>query len=176
MARNSKKDKLNIKNFKYFMISLAIILTIFTFNITASRYMGEISSQDDLIAKPILTLSNNSLSYTENMKPGDTKIYEFEVSNKENDNTNEILLDYYFSITSTTGFTPLTIEIYDITNEETLLPLTSDNYTQVQQMNYETETTRKYKLLVIWKEENNSSEYAGKNIDFTLKLEAMQAN
>ena len=68
------KKKYNKKRIRYFCIILIIISTIFTFNVTSSRYMGEITTDNEIIALPVLTLSNNNQTYTiTDMLPGDKK-------------------------------------------------------------------------------------------------------
>ena len=111
MKKSTQKKRL----LHFCMFLIFIIIFLYTFNITTSRYIGQIAADDNIIAVPILTLSNNTMAYTiSNMLPGDEKSYDFTVSNTENGNINEVLLDYYFSVQAGTEL-PLTFELYDIT-------------------------------------------------------------
>lgn len=177
MIEKMKKYK---NNFILFFIACVIISTIFTFNVTSSRYIGKISSDDDIIARPILTLSNNQQSFSiDNMLPGDEKEILFSVSNVEENQTNEVLLDYYFKINSQTEI-PLKFEIYDITGDEEILLQMIDNVTENNQMKTvasETDkVTKDYKLKIIWNVNDNSYEYAGKTIKYDVILEGIQVN
>lgn len=178
MRRERKKT--NEKNLKYFFIALIIVSTIFTFNLTTSRYMGQITANDDVIAVPIFTLSNNAEKYViTNMKPGDIKTYEFSVSNVDNEITNEILLSYTLQIDMGTNV-PLTVELYDITEDSVdgqEINLTNNKTEEMEMKAVEVDTdkiTKKYRLNVIWNETNNSYEYAGQEIACNITLEAVQ--
>ena len=167
------KKKYNKKRIRYFCIILIIISTIYTFNITSSRYMGEISTDNGNIALPVLTLSNNNQEYTiTNMLPGDIETCEFIVSNVDAEVTNEVLLSYYFNI-SIEASVPLTYKLYDITSTQTELTIT-DGATENIELDYNTTVTRKYRLELIWGSSDNSYEYANQTITCNVKLEAIQ--
>lgn len=167
------KKKYNKKRIRYFCIILIIISTIFTFNVTSSRYMGEITTDNEIIALPVLTLSNNNQTYTiTDMLPGDKKTYEFIVSNVDAEVTNEVLLSYYFNI-SIEASVPLTYKLYDITSTQTELTIT-DGTTENIELDYNTTVTRKYRLELIWGSSDNSYEYANQTITCNVKLEAIQ--
>ena len=167
------KKKYNKKRIRYFCIILIIISTIYTFNITSSRYMGEISTDNGNIALPVLTLSNNNQEYTiTNMLPGDIETYEFIVSNVDAEVTNEVLLSYYFNI-SIEASVPITYKLYDITSTQTELTI-KDGTTENIELAYDTTVTRKYKLELIWNSSDNSYEYANQSIACNVKLEAVQ--
>lgn len=166
--KNTRKTKL-----WYLSMFLIVILFLYTFNVTTSRYIGQVSAQKDVVAIPILTLSNNKESYSiNNMKPGDEKIYEFEVSNTENGQINEVLLDYYF-IVNIGNEIPLTVELYDITQGETKLNIT-DGKTPKVRMDYGTEILKKYRLKIIWDKKDNSLSYINKKVNCNITLEAEQ--
>lgn len=173
MGRKSTK-----RNLIFFSVAGIIISTIFTFNLSNSRYMGQISSDENALAIPIITLSNNTQTYSvTNMLPGDIKEYEFSVSNVDKDNSNEVLMEYYFKINMETSI-PLEVRLYEIINEtEQEIPITS-NVTEKMQMNIvenkADKITRNYKLKIIWNTNNNSYEYAGKQIVCNIVLEALQ--
>ena len=173
MSRNQKR------NLIFFCLACIIISTIFTFNLSNSRYMGEISAEDEVLAVPIITLSNNTYSYSiEDMLPGDVNEYTFQVSNVDGEQTNEILLTYYFKINMET-IVPLEVEMYEILEDGREEELTiTDNTTEEFQMDIVVEETDKitkdYKLKIIWDESQNSYEYAGQTINMNITLEAIQ--
>ena len=62
---NKKGNKKRITDSKrwIFLVAFLIVITLFNFNKTSSRYMAEIASNTDAIAVPILTFTNNQASY-----------------------------------------------------------------------------------------------------------------
>lgn len=60
MRRGSKA-----KNVKFILIVLIFLIIIFSIGYTNSKYINQMKSDTDLIAKSILTLSNNTLTYKE---------------------------------------------------------------------------------------------------------------
>lgn len=174
MSRNKKRSLI------FFCLACIIIIsTIFTFNLSNSRYMDEIKAEDEVLAVPIITLSNNVNNYSiENMLPGDIKEYIFQVSNVDGQQTNEILLTYYFKINMET-IVPLEVEIYEILTDGTEEKITiTNNVTEEFQMPLVEEeidkVTKDYKLKIIWDESQNSYEYAGQTININITLEAIQ--
>jgi len=156
-----------------------IISTIFTFNSSNSRYIGEIKTEDQVLAIPVITLSNNMQSYSiENMLPGDEQEYLFQVSNVEGQQNNEILLSYCFKITKQSEI-PLEIEIYEVlANGTEQKIMINDNISENINMNVVSlesdKVTKNYKLKIIWPENDNSFEYAGQIINMNVTLEATQ--
>lgn len=174
MNRN-KKNNLII----FVFLVCIIISTIFTFNLSNSRYIEQIKAEESVLAIPILTLSNNKASYLiENMKPGDVKEYTFQVSNVDGNQTNEILLSYYLKA-NIQADSPINIELYEILANDTeekksIVNNVSEEF-QMGVVNKEADkVTKTYKLKVIWDIAKNSYEYAGKAIDIGLMLEAVQ--
>lgn len=170
------KKKIKMKRLLHFFI-LFIFIIILLYSIylrTSSRYVGQTVSNDSVIAIPILTLSNNTATYTaSNMKPGDVQTYDFQVSNYENGKINEVLLEYYFTVNVETVI-PLTVEIYDITDGgETLIPL-KNGVTDRISINYGEEILRKYRLKIIWDVSNNDVSYADKSITCNIALRGEQ--
>ena len=158
----------------YLCILFVLISFLYSFNVTTSRYVGQIeASEENIVAVPILTLSNDTMTYTiDNMMPGNEKTYEFVVSNYENDKINEVFLDYYFQIDIGKEI-PLTVELYDITSGESKLNIT-DGKTDKIRMDYGTETSKRYKLKIMWNAKDNNYKYAGKTIKCNVILEAEQ--
>ena len=173
MSSINKEKSTKKNNIIFFCIACIIISTIFTFNISNSRYMAEVSAEDDALAIPILTLSNNGLSHTiDNMLPGETREITFSVSNKDDSKINEILLEYYFKIEMESEI-PLEVKIYDISSG-TEVDVTDKNSSDPIEMKASEEETKNYKLKVIWDASYNDASYAGKEINCNVTLEALQ--
>ncbi len=65
-----QKEKIKFNKLRFIIISLIFLLIIFSIGKTNSRYLSGASSDTDLIAKTVLTLNNNKLTYTaENLLP-----------------------------------------------------------------------------------------------------------
>ncbi len=60
-----QKEKIKFNKLRFIIISLIFLLIIFSIGKTNSRYLSGASSDTDLIAKTVLTLNNNKLTYTE---------------------------------------------------------------------------------------------------------------
>ncbi len=156
---------------RYLLIIFIGVLYLSTFNFTTSRYIGELQSDSDIVAIPILTLSNNQLEVkVEDMLPGETREVPFIVSNKENDQLNEVLLDYNIKITSD-NIIPLTLELYNDKDEKLTL---TENKTAEERMPYDAEATRNYKLKIIWNEKDNDYTYANKTSHISVELTGTQ--
>ena len=173
-------NRLQKRNFIFFCIVCIFISSRFTFNLSTSRYMGQITAEENILAIPILTLTNNTQGYTvTNMLPGDEQEFEFSVSNVDGEQTNEVLLSYYFKINMETEI-PLEVKIYDISESEEKELQITNNETEKMQMNIvEKETdkiTKNYRLKITWNAQNNSYEYAGKTIACIITLEGVQMN
>lgn len=171
---NEPKEKNNKKiNLTFLCIACIIISTIFTFNISNSRYMAQVQADEEALAIPILTLSNNGLTHTiENMLPGETREITFSVSNTDGENINEILLEYYFKINMESAI-PLEVKIFDITSG-TEVDVTSKNVSDPIEMKASESETKNYKLKVIWDASYNDASYAGQQINCNITLEALQ--
>lgn len=60
-----QKEKIKFNKLRFIIISLIFLLIIFSIGKTNSRYLSSASSDTDIIAKTVLTLNNNKLTYTE---------------------------------------------------------------------------------------------------------------
>lgn len=172
-------NKINRRNLMFLFITCVIISTIFTFNLSNSRYMGEIKAEDEVLAIPIITLSNNTYEYSvEDMMPGDVREYLFQVSNVDEEKTNEILLTYYFKM-NVDFIIPVELEMYEVLDngKEQKIEI-NNNVTEEFKMDVvekeENKITKNYKLKVIWDKSKNNYEYAGKKINMNITLEAIQ--
>lgn len=173
MDKNTKKNNLIL-----FCISFIAIFTVFTFNGSNSRYVGKIMAEEEVLAVPVLTLSNNSQSYVEtNMLPGETKEYKFSVSNVDGKNTNEVLLEYSFKVTTET-IVPIEVKLYEITNNQEKEIQITNNETEAIRLNIvnknSDKVTKNYEIRFIWDINDNSYEYAQKEISCSVVLEAIQ--
>lgn len=173
---NKKGNKKRITDSKrwIFLVAFLIVITLFNFNKTSSRYMAEIASNTDAIAVPILTFTNNQASYNiENMLPGDTREITFSVSNTDNDKQNEVILKYSLKL-ETENTLPLQYKLYEIINGSQSEVTLTDSRTPEETVGFDSTYLRKYKLEIIWDANNNSYEYAGKNTICNIKLEGEQ--
>lgn len=172
----NKKTQKN--NLIMFCISFIAIFTVFTFNGSNSRYVGKIVADEEVLAVPVLTLSNNSQSYVAtNMLPGETKEYKFSVSNVDGESTNEVLLEYYFKVTTETTV-PIEVKLYEITGNEEREIQIANNESETIRLNVVNQSsdkiTKNYTLKFIWDIDFNSYEYAQKEISCSVVLEAIQ--
>lgn len=168
-----KKIRLKSK-LLYICCFLTIILFLYTLNVTSSRYLGKVETDDDVVAVPIFTLNNNERTYTvaDIELPGDEYEILFKVSNVENGIVNDVLLNYNFKFS--TENIPLTFKLYEVTTSgEVEIPITN-KVTGTLTMDYHTPTTKDYKLKIIWDEKDNNYEYADKNATFKIELNAVQ--
>lgn len=167
-----------INNLILLCIASAIVFSIFTVHLSNSKYTGAITSEKDVLAIPILTLSNNNQMYSiNNMIPGDEKEYTFSVSNIEEGKTNEILLKYFFKIEKQTQV-PIEVKLYDITDGNEKEMSITNNCTEEYQMGVVKQDidkiTRKYKLKIRWNITDNDYKYSGKQINCKITLEGTQ--
>lgn len=64
-----------VKNIRFILIVLIFLLILFSIGYTNSKYINKAHSKTDIIAKSILTLSNDTLAYKEeNLFPRRLKI------------------------------------------------------------------------------------------------------
>ncbi len=166
--------KYNLKDKKTISLIFCIsILFLFTFNVTSSRYMGELKGEaDDVVAIPVLSLDNPTFNYTlENMLPGDVDESDFYVNNYNEENTNEVLMKYYLTLKVDTEIPVKVTLTSDDGTEITLNEGKTDEY----ELPYDQgEVRKKFHIKVDWDKADNSYEYAGKNIKLTVDLEATQ--
>jgi len=165
---------MNRRNIRFILIVSIFLILLFSIGQTNSRYMSQASSQTDLIAKAVLTLNNNNLviNADRNIFPGDTKSYEFSVSNYDDKNTNEVLLKYYLQVTTEASNSPLTIELQNMSTGQ-ILTLNNGKTNEIE-LPYGNETTTNYKLTLRWDESKNSLEYAGMNLKYVIQLVGTQ--
>lgn len=157
--------------YRYLLIIFIGVLFLSTFNFTTSRYIGELQSNNEIVAIPILTLNNNQIEIkVDDMLPGETREVPFVVSNKENGQLNEVLLNYNITITPD-NVIPIKIELYNDKDEKIVL---TDNKSSEEQMPYDTEATRNYKLKIIWDEKDNDYTYANKTSHISVELTGTQ--
>ena len=160
----------NLINWFIFII---IVLFLFTFNVASSRYTKNFTSNNDIIAIPIITLDKNQATFeVTDMKPGDIKEYEFIVSNHEGEKINEVSMKYTFNINMQT-IIPLSYKIYEINNElgkTRELNITNNQTEQIELPYGENAEDKHYKLCVIWDSKYNKLEYANKKVTGTIEL------
>ena len=174
MDKKGNKKKITDSKRWIFLIAFLIVITLFNFNKTSSRYMAEIASNTDAIAVPILSFSNNQAYYSiENMVPGETREISFCVSNTDNGKQNEVALIYLLKLETETTI-PLHFKLYEIVNGNENEILLTDNKTPEKFVGFDSQYLKNYKLKIIWDATNNSYEYAGKSIACNINLEGEQ--
>ncbi len=161
-----------LKSFILLVFSVSILF-LFTFNVTTSRYMGQLEGKaEDVVAIPIISLNKLTLDYTpENMYPGFTDEIEFYVSNYDDINDNEVLMNYYLEIEKV-GDIPLKISLFD--ESDVNIAIDEDNKTKEEELPFDKRYLKKYKIKVEWNQNDNSYEYAGKSIKIIINLVATQ--
>ena len=150
------------------------ILFLFTFNVTSSRYMGQLKGEvEDIVAIPVISMENPTFTYTnKKMLPGDVDESDFFVSNYDKDNkTNEVLMKYYFKVTLDSEI-PVKVTLTDADGTE--LKLLDDKRTEEYKLPYDNMMKTKYHIKIEWDKEDNSYEYADKDIMLTIDLTATQ--
>lgn len=165
------KNKIINKTFIFFVI----ILFIFTFNITSSRYIGHLeSTATDVNAIPILSLTNPTFSeIITGMLPGNTYESDFYVSNYDSSNTNEVFMEYYIQVPTQNDLEiPVKISITNKDGEE--ISLDSEGKTPKETLIYEYQQKTLYHIKVEWDKEDNSYEYAGKSVNLNINVVATQ--
>ena len=171
MNKNKSQKKLIIV-----FIFIIFVVFVFTFNLANSRYIGQVSTEEEALAVPIITLSKSSSNAAEvfkNIKPGDTITYDFDVSNFEGENINEISLT--FVLKPSAGNLPLEFTITDITNGgNTPVEMENSNQTKPIPMGFGQKITKNYRLTAKWDKSKNDIEYANANVNFKLELQADQ--
>ncbi len=170
-----KKRKQN----RILILLLAFIIIVafaFTFNLTNSRYIGQVTAEEEVLAVPIINLVKddaNAQNIFQNIKPGDTVTYDFSVSNFDGDKINEIELKYVLK--PSIGNLPLKFTITDITNGvSNNIAMVNNNESEPITMEFGTKITRNYRLTAQWNASDNNIEYANASADFKLELQAEQ--
>ena len=118
------KKKIYIIGFILVGILLSVSLTYSVFNDESN-----LSSSNENFAKFIFNtdvLEEIDLSLVD-LKPGDTKEYNFSVSNNKNGKTSNISIEYTITL-NTYHFIPLTIKLYSITDKEELIMTCDETY------------------------------------------------
>lgn len=171
-------EKMQRRNLIYFFIACIVISTIFTFNLSNSRYIDKITADDNILAIPVFTVSNNTqICAIENILPGGEEEFTFSVSNIDGEKSNEILLTYCFKLDLSSEI-PLEVKLYDITDgKEQELQIINGTTEELEMNAVEQELDkiqRDYKVKIMWDINNNNYEYSGKEINLNITLEAVQ--
>ena len=160
---------------KVFIITFIIVSSAYLINITSSRYISEMNSTSDInVAIPQVELDTSSITTTDLMLPGETRDVEFSVKNYRDNESNEVLLDYYINLNITEQSIPLTYTIYEITeNTEVELSQTSEGFGPVT-LNFGSEEEKRFKIIFKWDEQYNDPSYASKQFKFEIEVNATQ--
>lgn len=158
---------------RYKVLLVIIVLMFFMFGIglTYSYFSNEIDyiSTDQKVASFIFdttSLDRLELPLTD-LKPGDTREYNFSVSNTKSNKTSDVTIIYQLTIL-TPHFTPLDIELYRgdtkvMTCDETYSRNTNNELvcnTEVFELSHENESTDNYSIKITFDEEYNDLSYS----------------
>lgn len=168
-------NKLKLK-LKYIALFILIIICAFAINLTDSRYSSSKTIDDSIqIAKPIVEMESTSATTIENILPGQTVEYEFNIKNTDGTFTNEVLMNYYIKVTYNNNNLPLTYEIFDVTDGTEKKLTTTSNQTDIKSIGYSDVEVHKYRIKFTWPSNENDVSYAGKQISFDIDVYAEQA-
>ena len=118
------------------------------------------------------------------LKPGDVEEYNFTVSNNASSSTSDITVSYQL-IAKTLHLMPLTIELYKVTDTDTLLMTCDETYSRndnnelvcnapLQEMSYSANNTDTYKLKVTFPSTYNTEEYSNLTDYIDLEIKSWQ--
>ncbi len=157
---------------KYKLLTIVLLLAMILFGcgITYSFFNSNVTMEniDRGIAKFVFntkSLDELELSIID-LKPGETKEYDFSITNNDLDKISNVAVEYKIII-KTYHLVPLIISLYSLNAEEEQLVLTCDeNYSRnaenelvcnspVQELGFETAQAKQYKLKVSFPSEYN---------------------
>lgn len=159
---------------RMFIIGFILVGIVLSVSLTYSVFNDEtkITSTNENFAKFIFNteiLEEIDLSLVD-LKPGDTKEYNFSVSNNKNGKTSNISIEYVITL-NTYHFIPLTIELYSITDKEELIMTCDETYERnsnnllvcplpSKELSHLNDKEDKYKLVIHFDEIYNTEEYS----------------
>ena len=160
------------KKTKRLILILTIILTLTLTVNTLAKYIN--STYADTSADVALFIVEDTLDTIsfklseEEITPGNTYTYTFDVSNFKDDKRSEVNIDYIVKIESSENL-PLTYELLKNGNSLVL----TDNVSEVQTMTFDNNQTDKYTLKITFPDIEESYVYAGmvEYIDITIDAE-----
>lgn len=150
-----------------------IVLFVFTFNVTSSRYMGQIESEaKDVIAVPIIDITNPTFEYTpKDLIPGFSDETDFYVRNYDDTNTNEVLMKYYLKVQVDSDI-PVKISLTDENGQA--MELDNEKKTAEKELTYGEKNQTKYHIKIEWNKKDNDYQYANKSIKLIIDLTSTQ--
>lgn len=150
-----------------------IVLFVFTFNVTSSRYMGQIESEaKDVIAVPIIDITNPTFEYTpKDLIPGFSDETDFYVRNYDDTNTNEVLMKYYLKVQVDSD---IPVKIYLTDENGQAMELDNEKKTAEKELTYGKKNQTKYHIKIEWDKKDNDYKYAGKSIKLIIDLTSTQ--
>lgn len=159
---------------RMFIIGFILVGIILSVSLTYSVFNDKtnMTSNNENFAKFIFNtevLEEIELSLVD-LKPGDTKEYNFSVSNNKNGKTSNISIEYVITL-NTFHFIPLTIELYSVTDKEELIMTCDETYERntnkelvcslpSKELSHLNDKEDKYKLIVHFDEKYNTEEYS----------------
>ncbi|MDD4705608.1 MAG: hypothetical protein PHS24_00130 [Bacilli bacterium] len=164
---------------------ILVVMIIFSLGITYSVFQSSagLVIEDQNIAKFVFNtkqLDDINIPLLD-IKPGENKEYLFSVANNENGNKSDVSFEYQIII-KTYHFIPLKITLY---KDETIFGVCDETYSRnqnnelvcnmpVNSVDYNTEKTNYYKLLVNFPAEYDDSIYSGLVDYINLEIKSWQ--
>lgn len=153
-------------------ISMYIILTISVFGIVGkseASYKDSFSQIGSIeIAKPIMKVINSEEKVFENVNPETTyESYCFQIVNFENENINEVPIEFSISITGNYNISPVSYKIIDIDSQKEI----TENEKIFLKANQK--EIKNYKLELTWNTENSQTNLQDQN-KIKIQINAIQ--
>lgn len=157
--------------YKVLLVIFILMFLMFGFGLTYSYFSNEMDyiSTDQKVASFIFnttSLDRLELPLTD-LKPGDTREYNFSVSNTKSNKTSDVTIIYQLTIL-TPHFTPLDIELYRgntkvMTCDETYSRNTSNELvcnTEVFELSHQNESTDNFSIKITFDDKYNDLTYS----------------
>ena len=157
--------------FKVLIVIIVLMFLTFSFGLTYSYFTNEVNSigMDQKVAGFIFdtsSLDRLELPLTD-LTPGETRDYEFSVSNTKSNKTSDVTIIYQLTLL-TPHFTPLNINIYRgeekvMTCDESYSRNTNNELvcnTEVFELSHENESTDNFRISIAFDGRYNDLEYA----------------
>lgn len=160
MAKHGKKQKITVLSILLTLTIIAIILATF---FTLSKYKTTVTGiGSGRVAQYILGIEkDNTINLPmQNIKPGSSQEYYFEITNEENEKKNEVTLEYTIELENKANL-PLEFTMYrynEKTTEYEEIKL-SANITEKIRMEVNEKKNHKYKIEIKWKENTEKATY-----------------
>ena len=171
------KKRYRLKKKPCILLAFSVsILFLFTFNVTSSRYMGQVEGKaEDIVAIPVISLDDPTFNYSPNdMIPGFVDESDFYVKNYDDTKNNEVLMNYDLNV-QIDSIIPIKVTLIGEDGKE--IELTGNKTKEFELPYINTDLDKKmtkFHIKIEWDEQYNDSKYANENIKLTIDLKATQ--